>query len=152
MSPEPARSESVQLGGARMRTLIFALAATIFAACTIDWARAAGEVRLPGFDITRNCKAEAAAPGAGIESCTRDENQAKDQLGKSWSRFSASQKRACIGMSSIGGDQSYVELLTCLEMSTGGHFSASNEAQQQPPNAPESGSAAGHGPVWKRRH
>ncbi len=26
--------------------------------------------------------------------------------------------------SSVGGDQSYVELLTCLEMSAGGHFSA----------------------------
>jgi hypothetical protein len=49
--------------------------------------------------------------------------RAKDQLAKNWSRFSASQKRACVKESTAGGDQSYVELLTCLEMSGGGQFS-----------------------------
>jgi hypothetical protein len=52
----------------------------------------------------------------------KDENDAKGQLAKSWSRFSASQKQACVGESAVGGDQSYVELLICLEMSAGGQF------------------------------
>lgn len=52
----------------------------------------------------------------------KDENDAKGQLAQSWSRFSASQKQACVGESAVGGDQSYVELLTCLEMSAGGQF------------------------------
>ena len=98
-----------------MRTFIFALAA-IIPAFAIDWAKAADEV--PEFDIARNCKVETS--DAGIEGpahCTSDETQAKKQLAKSWSSYSASQKKQCLGESVIGGDKSYVELLTCLEMS-----------------------------------
>jgi hypothetical protein len=103
-----------------MRTSILALAAIvpIFA---IDWARAADEV--PEFDINRNCKAETS--GAGIEGpahCTQDETDARNQLVKRWSSYSASQKKECVGESVIGGEKSYVELLTCLEMSAGGQF------------------------------
>jgi hypothetical protein len=36
-----------------------------------------------------------------------------------WSQFSASEKKSCTGEASIGGDKSYVELLTCLQMYTG---------------------------------
>lgn len=104
-----------------MRTFIFALAALVVAPFAIDQIRAAD--RLPAFDIDQNCKAEAEGTGVASDSCTRDERDAKGQLAKNWSRFSASQKRACVGESSVGGDQSYVELLTCLEMAGGGHFS-----------------------------
>ena len=102
--------------GVRMRTFIFALAA-IVPAFAIDWARAADEV--PEFDIARNCKAETS--GAAIEGpgrCTSDETEAKNQLAKRWSSYSASQKKECVGESTIGGEKSYVELLTCLEDST----------------------------------
>jgi len=100
-----------------MRTFIFVLAA-IVPACEIDRARAADE--LPAFNIARNCKAEAAGSvdDAGA-SCMRDETQAKSEVTNRWSQFDPSQKRFCIGESSAGGDQSYVELLTCLEMQTG---------------------------------
>ena len=101
-----------------MRTFTFALAA-ILPSCAIDQARAADEP--PAFDIARNCNSEAAGAvaGSGVASCTRDETEAKNELTKRWSQFDASQKKTCIGESSTGGDQSYVELLTCLEMSTG---------------------------------
>lgn len=103
-----------------MRTFIFALAA-IVPAFAIDRAGAADEP--PVFDIARNCKAETAGAAIrGPEACRNDETQAKDQLGKRWSSYDASQKKECVGESSIGGEKSYVELLTCLEMSTG-HFS-----------------------------
>ena len=99
-----------------MRTFIFALAA-IVPAFAIDRAGAADE--LPAFDIARNCKAETTEAGTGLESCTTDETNAKDELAKRWSSYGASAKKDCIGESSIGGDKSYVELLTCLEMTTG---------------------------------
>jgi len=100
-----------------MRTFIFALAA-IVPAFAIDRAGAADEI--PTFDIARNCKAETAdASISGPASCARDETQAKNQLSERWSSYSASQKKVCIGESTTGGDRSYVELLTCLEMSTG---------------------------------
>src|SRR5215469_7104686 len=107
-------------GEGRMRTFIFALAA-IVPALAIDRAGAADEP--PAFDIARNCKAETAGAAiGGPESCARDETEAKNQLAKRWSSYDASQKKECVGESTIGGEKSYVELLTCLEMSTG-HFS-----------------------------
>jgi hypothetical protein len=100
-----------------MRSCFFALAA-IVPAFAIDQARAADEP--PAFDIARNCREEVV--GAAIatpESCTKDETDAKNELTKRWSQFDASAKKSCIGEAEIGGDKSYVELLTCLEMATG---------------------------------
>lgn len=104
-------------------TFILALAVIVPVPFEIDQGRAAD--RLPAFDITRNCKTEAAGSAVqAVPSCVKDENDAKDQLTKSWSAFGDSaEKRTCVDESSIGGDQSYVELLTCLEMSGGGQFS-----------------------------
>ena len=102
-----------------MRTFIFALAAIVPALCVIDRAGAADEV--PAFDIARNCNEETAGSGigTGAASCTKDETDAKNELEKRWSQFGASEKGFCVGESSTGGERSYVELLTCLEMSTG---------------------------------
>ena len=100
-----------------MRTFIFALAVIVPASCMIDQTRAAD--RLPAFDIARNCRTEIAGGITTIEACTKDETDAKNQLTKSWSQFGASEKKSCIGEASTGGDKSYVELLTCLQMSTG---------------------------------
>ena len=108
-----------------MRAFIFALAA-IVPALAIDGAAAAD--KLPAFDIARNCKAETAGSAlGGPEACTRDETQARNELASRWSSFSASQKKECVGESTIGGEKSYVELLTCLEMSVGGHFSTGED-------------------------
>jgi hypothetical protein len=101
-----------------MRTLIFALAAMVPASCAIDQAGAADE--LPAFDITRNCSEEIGTAGiGGVKPCNKDETNAKDQLTKRWSQYDASAKKTCIEESSMGGERSYVELLTCLEMSAG---------------------------------
>ena len=101
-----------------MRTFIFAVAALVAASWPIDQARPAD--RIPAFDIVRNCNAEVASAGTEkVADCTKDETDAKNELDKSWPQFGASDKQACVGESSIGGDQSYVELLTCLEMSSG---------------------------------
>ena len=102
-----------------MRTFIFALAAIVPASCVIDRAGAADG--LPTFDIARNCNEETAGSGIdnGLRSCTKDETDAKNELEKRWSQFGAPEKRFCVGESSTGGERSYVELLTCLEMSSG---------------------------------
>ena len=101
-----------------MRSLIFAVGAIVFASFAIDQAGAAD--RLPAFDIARNCNEETGGSGiGGPAACTKDETDAKNELEKRWSQFGASEKGFCVGESSAGGEQSYVELLTCLEMSTG---------------------------------
>jgi hypothetical protein len=111
-----------------MRNFIFAAAAIVAASWTIDQARAAD--RIPAFDIVRNCHAEVANAGTEkVADCTKDETDAKNELDKRWPRFGASDKRACVGESSIGGTQSYVELLTCLEMSSGEFLASGHELQ-----------------------
>jgi len=101
-----------------MRNFIFAVAAIVAATWASDQA-AAGD-RIPAFDIVRNCSAEVAGAGTKeIADCTKDETDAKNELDKSWPQFGASDKQACVEESSIGAGQSYVELLTCLEMSSG---------------------------------
>ena len=100
-----------------MRILTLALAVVV-TTLAIDWAWAVD--RLPKFDITRNCKAETAGAVTGGDStCVKAEKEARNQLAERWSSFGASQKKDCVGMSSTGGEQSYVELLSCLEMSAG---------------------------------
>src|SRR6516162_9096142 len=107
-----------------MRTCIFALVA-IVPACAIDRAGAADE--LPAFDIARNCREEVVGAITTVESCTKDEIDAKNELTKRWSQFGAWEKKSCIGEASIGGDKSYVELFTCLEMSTGHFFTGADQ-------------------------
>jgi hypothetical protein len=72
----------------------------------------------PTFDIDRICSREMASAGVP-DSCKGDETQAKNQLAKRWSSYSESQKKECVAESGIGGEKSYVELLTCLQMMTG---------------------------------
>ena len=97
-----------------MRICIFALAA-IIPAFEIDRADAADGP--PAFDIARNCREEVVgATNATPESCTKDETEVKNEPTKRWSESGASGKKSCTGEADIGGDKSYVELLTCLEM------------------------------------
>ena len=48
--------------------------------------------------------------------CLDSEQAVRDQLVKQWSSFSASDKSDCTKESEMGGESSYTELLTCLEM------------------------------------
>jgi|SRR5216683_2316007 hypothetical protein len=80
--------------------------------------------RVPKFDIARSCKLDmAATAGLSVDqstkSCIRDEQQARQQLGSQWSKFSAQNRANCSSQESIGGTPSYVSLLTCLQMSKG---------------------------------
>jgi hypothetical protein len=48
--------------------------------------------------------------------CLDSEQEIRDELVKKWSSFSAADKIACTNEARMGGDSSYTELLTCLEM------------------------------------
>jgi hypothetical protein len=54
--------------------------------------------------------------GSTSEQCVQSEQMVREQLRKEWSTFSAADKRHCVTLSKIGGESSYTELLTCLEM------------------------------------
>jgi hypothetical protein len=50
------------------------------------------------------------------KNCLDSENATRDELTKQWSSFSSADKIACTHEAEMGGDSSYTELLTCLEM------------------------------------
>jgi hypothetical protein len=70
---------------------------------------------VPTFDVARECRLEAGSTGE-FDRCSRDEAAALEQLKNEWVRFVGTDKKACVGETTIGGFASYVELLTCLEM------------------------------------
>jgi len=50
------------------------------------------------------------------KNCLDSEQATRDELVKQWSSFSPADKTACTNESKMGGESSYTELLTCLEM------------------------------------
>lgn len=50
------------------------------------------------------------------QNCLQSEKQVREELVQQWSSFSAADKNSCIHEATMGGDSSYTELLTCLEM------------------------------------
>ena len=75
---------------------------------------------VPTLKVEPSCKAAGAAGlmlGRTAESCMNDEKAAREDLVKNWSTFSADDKTHCLSMVQTGGGPSYVELLSCLEMS-----------------------------------
>jgi hypothetical protein len=76
--------------------------------------------KVPTLKVEPSCKAAGVAGmalGRTTESCLNDEKTARDQLVKDWATFSAADKSHCLSMISTGGSPSYVELISCLEMS-----------------------------------
>ena len=50
------------------------------------------------------------------KNCLDSEQAIRDELIKQWSSFSANDRTHCVNESVMGGDSSYTELITCLEM------------------------------------
>jgi hypothetical protein len=100
-----------------MRTSIF-VAAFVAALSNAPLAAHAADP-FPNFDIAKNCKAEVAENsgiGETLESCTHDEEQARQELMPQWDHYTREDTGACIRGTSLDGTPSYVELQTCLEI------------------------------------
>jgi len=72
---------------------------------------------VPTFDVGQQCRAQAKAAPELAESCLADEKKAREDLVRQWAQFAPASRAKCTEMSvSIAGIQSYVELLTCLQI------------------------------------
>jgi len=90
---------------------------------------------LPKFDPAPSCRSAAAASvmtGRTTDNCVADENNARDLLQNSWSQYSAADKSHCDTLVKTGGSPSYVELLSCLEMSRDARVLVKNNANARP--------------------
>lgn len=76
--------------------------------------------KVPVLNYGPSCRAAveaAVTPERNESACVNDEKQAKAKLEQEWSKFTPAQRQHCTSLSSTGGPPSYVELLTCVEMS-----------------------------------
>ncbi|HEY6755679.1 MAG TPA: hypothetical protein VI077_13390 [Pseudolabrys sp.] len=81
---------------------------------------------VPTYDVRKSCKTDVqayqgsgtAAPGTNTPSgCVADEQKARATLVSQWTQFAPDSRTRCSQMvGDPGGPQSYVELLTCLQM------------------------------------
>jgi hypothetical protein len=75
---------------------------------------------IPQLRYEPSCRAAiaaAATPERNENACLQDEKAAKQKLAQEWGQFSPAQRAHCVRLSTSGGLPSYVELLTCVEMS-----------------------------------
>lgn len=79
--------------------------------------------RVPKLNVEAMCKATAATDKAmglalaqSFGACMRDENTAHQQLLTLWQKNPGSVRDECEGEATAGGIQSYVDLLTCMQM------------------------------------
>src|SRR5215472_7993401 len=59
---------------------------------------------------------EAGLRATNFDQCVQTEQANREQLIKEWSDFNSDDKRHCIAETTMGGESSYTELITCLEM------------------------------------
>lgn len=74
---------------------------------------------VPRFDIAASCgSADKSATGIGrpVEACRNDEEKARTALEMRWSEYPARARTTCTEGAGLGGPPSYVQLITCLEM------------------------------------
>ncbi len=80
---------------------------------------------VPRLNVEQVCRGIAVQGGSSFhdpaiaketDDCIQTENEVRQELVKRWSTFPAADKTHCISEATMGGDSSYTELLTCLEM------------------------------------
>ena len=103
-------------------------------------AMAAAVDSVPRIDPAPSCRAASRAGNleADMKNCLREEQAARDQLVKEWSSFRAADRASCVELSTVGGEPSYVELLTCLEMAKAAHEVPSDKLAPSDTAEPES--------------
>jgi hypothetical protein len=98
---------------------MFRAGALLFGLALSSASAVAAADQVPIFDVEPSCQAvkdTEVGRGRTLESCRRDEAQARSVLASQWSQFPKADTRRCTSLASLGGIPSYVELLTCLEM------------------------------------
>jgi hypothetical protein len=80
---------------------------------------------IPNLDVKQLCRgiaSQATDPLAGgeptvtFDRCMSGEQADREALKKVWSTFSGDDKKHCTAETKMGGESSYTELITCLEM------------------------------------
>jgi hypothetical protein len=78
---------------------------------------------IPTLDVRPVCRGiamqgelEEGLQQTSFEQCVKSEEETREQIKKEWSTFSTADKSHCIALANTGGESSYTELITCMEM------------------------------------
>jgi hypothetical protein len=78
---------------------------------------------IPTLDVNPVChgiamqgELEEGLQRTNFQQCVQSEQATRDELRKGWSAFNSDDKRHCVAETTMGGESSYTELITCLEM------------------------------------
>jgi hypothetical protein len=66
--------------------------------------------------VTNQSDLQEGLPNVSFDQCIQAEQVDRDTMIKEWSTFSGDDKRHCIAEATAGGESSYTDLVTCLEI------------------------------------
>jgi hypothetical protein len=96
--------------------------ATVLAALCLSGLSARSD-DIPTLDVNPVChgiaiqgELEAGLQQTSFEQCVQSEQAVREDVKKEWSTFSTADKTHCVALAKTGGESSYTELLTCMEM------------------------------------
>jgi len=81
---------------------------------------AASSGSVPALDVRPSCQAAAAEQITSVDrmqTCMADEQDAHDQLVKTWTKFNIADRSTCVS-TMMDFEPTYTELLTCLQMAS----------------------------------
>ena len=98
------------------------LVATVLAAVCLSGLSARSD-DIPTLDVNPVChgiamqgELEVGLQQTSFQKCVESEQAVREDLKKEWSTFSTANKAHCVALAKTGGESSYTELITCMEM------------------------------------
>jgi hypothetical protein len=100
-------------------TPIFTKAALALTVVVLGATGAAAQGGVPTLNLTAVCRPlgdNDFSMQIDTQRCMRSENEARAKLVQDWSKYKASDRTLCTETAKLGGMESYVQLITCLEL------------------------------------
>jgi hypothetical protein len=125
--------------------MLRAFVVTVFAAFCLSGSPARSD-DIPTLDVNPVChgiamqgELEVGLQRTNFEQCIQSEQAVREEVKKEWSTFSTADKTHCVALAKTGGESSYTELITCMEMARDVrklHSDANSLPEQNIPSAP----------------
>jgi hypothetical protein len=132
-------------GTVKVVLIMRAFVATVLAALCLSGLSAQSD-DIPTLDVNPVChgiamqgELEEGLQQTSFQQCVQSEQATRDQLKKEWSTFSTADKSHCVALAKTGGESSYTELITCMEMARDVrqlHSEANNPSAPAPEGLP----------------
>jgi hypothetical protein len=125
--------------------MLRAFVATVLAALCLSGLSARSD-DIPTLDVNPVCRGiamqgelEVGLQQTSFQQCVQSEQAVREQIKKEWSTFSTADKTHCVSLAKTGGESSYTELISCMEMARDVrklHENANSLPEQNIPSAP----------------